>query len=224
MTSSAISTVWAQILATGIIPVFYHDDPDLSREVLQACYQGGIRVFEYTHRGEAALENFRGLKAFKDRDMPDLWLGIGTIKTPGAAETYLEAGADFLVSPLVHSGIAEKCRIQGRLWIPGCMTPTEIAQAEALGAPLVKLFPGELLGPGFVRAIRPLFPELRMMPTGGVDPSREGLSSWLKAGVSACGLGSRLITAEILQNRDMKALTARCRMLLDLFSELAAAR
>ena len=103
------------------------------------------------------------------------------------------------------------------------MTPTEIAQAEALGAPLVKLFPGELLGPGFVRAIRPLFPGLHLMPTGGVDPSLDGLSSWLKAGVSACGLGSKLITPEILQNRDMKALTDRCRMLLNLFGELSAA-
>lgn len=224
MTASATSPVWNQILATGIIPVFYHADPELSREVLQACYEGGIRVFEYTHRGAAALENFRLLKSFKDRELPDLFLGIGTIKTPEAAGTYLSAGADFLVSPLVHAGIAELCRIQGRPWIPGCMTPTEIGEAEALGAPLVKLFPGELLGPGFVRAIRPLFPELRLMLTGGVDPSREGLSSWLKAGVSACGLGSKLITSEMLQNRDMKALSARCRMLLDLFSELAGAR
>src|SRR5690606_40630734 len=189
-------TIMNEILQTiakhPVIPVYYHDDSQTCINVLQAAYTGGIRVFEFVSRGPRALENFRILLKYKKTHLPDLLLGIGTIKTAKQAEDFIEAGADFIVSPIVLSSIAAVTLDKGVLWIPGCMTPTEIAQAEALGAPLVKLFPGDTLGPAFLKAVKPLFPGMRFMPTGGVNPTRESLTGWFDAGVSAVGTGSKL--------------------------------
>src|SRR5690606_6797581 len=139
--------------------------------------------------------NFRILLEYKKAHFPDLLLGIGTIKTAEQAQDFIELGADFIVSPIVTKEIAAVTLDNGILWIPGCMTPTEIALAESLGAPLVKLFPGDTLGAGFLKAIKPLFPNLKFMPTGGVDVSEESLRSWFDAGVLAVGMGSKLFSA-----------------------------
>ncbi|MEJ2881195.1 bifunctional 4-hydroxy-2-oxoglutarate aldolase/2-dehydro-3-deoxy-phosphogluconate aldolase [Pedobacter sp. GR22-6] len=175
-----------------VIPVYYHEDAEECKAIVKACYEGGIRVFEFTNRGSNAAVNFKILLQYRDENFPDLQLGIGTIKNVIQAEQYLDLGADFLVSPIVKEDISKLALAKGTLWIPGCMTPTEINLAEELGAPLVKLFPGDTLGPGFLKAIKPLFPGLKFMPTGGVDVTKENIDNWLNAGVSALGFGSKL--------------------------------
>lgn len=182
----------AYIKKYPVIPVYYHDDIDTCIATVNACYQGGIRVFEFVNRGAKALENFQQLKAYRDEHLQELSLGIGTIKYVEQANDYIAAGADFIVSPLIKPAIASVTLEEGILWIPGCMTPTEINTAEDLGAPLVKLFPGSSLGPDFLKAIKPLFPEMLFMPTGGVNPDQASISKWFEAGVSAVGMGSKL--------------------------------
>ena len=180
------------ILNYPVLPVYYNDDPQTCIDVVNACYDGGIRVFEFVNRGENALDNFKQLLEFRNTQLPELKLGIGTIKDAATAIQYLKAGADFIVSPVVKKEIAEVTLHQNVLWIPGCMTPTEISLAEDLGAPLVKLFPGDTLGAKFLKAIKPLFPGMRFMPTGGVSPEEKNITEWFEAGVSAVGMGSKL--------------------------------
>ena len=180
------------ILKYPVLPVYYHDDAQTCIDVVNACYQGGIRVFEFVNRGANALDNFKQLLDYRQKHLPELLLGIGTIKDAVTAAAYIAAGADFIVSPVVKPEIAEVTLKQDILWIPGCMTPTELSSAEDLGAPLVKLFPGDTLGAGFLKAIKPLFPAMRFMPTGGVNPTQESIEGWFGAGVSAVGLGSKL--------------------------------
>lgn len=180
------------IIAHPIVPVFYDDDLARCIATLEASYKGGIRVFEFVHRGVNAIENFEALLAHKKVHFPALSLGIGTIKTAELAKKYVALGADFIVSPIVNPAIAEETLAKGKLWIPGCLTPTEIALAESLGAPLVKIFPGDLVGPGFVKSIKPLFPNTKFMITGGVEVDESNVKNWLSAGASALGLGSKL--------------------------------
>lgn len=182
----------AHILSYPVLPVYYHDDPATCLAVAEACYKGGIRVFEFVHRGANALGNFEALWAHRQQHMPELLLGIGTVKDGATAQRYIDLGADFIVSPVVKAEIARVTIDNGILWIPGAMTPTEISLAEDLGAPLVKVFPGDTLGPGFVKAVKPLFPSMGFMPTGGVSAEASNIASWFAAGVSAVGLGSKL--------------------------------
>ncbi len=197
-----------------VIPVYYHDDPEVCSSVLKACYEGGIRIFEFTNRGANAAENFSILMKLRDEQYPDLQLGIGTIKTADQAGTFLEKGADFVVSPIVKAEIAEAVQKENKLWIPGCMTPTEISLAEELGATLIKLFPGDILGPAYLKSIKPLFPDLKFMPTGGVELTHESISSWLNAGVSAIGFGSKLFARPDSETPGFAWLSSRCQELL----------
>ena len=201
-----------------VIPVYYHEDKDTCINVLKASYAGGIRVFEFTNRGEYAPENFKAMLEYRNAHFPDLKLGIGTIKTVAQADQYISIGADFIVSPIVKEDIAKLAFSNGLLWVPGCMTPTEINFAEELGASLVKLFPGDTLGPGFLKAIKPLFPGLKFMPTGGVDVNKESIDSWLNAGVTALGFGSKLFQAP-QDATDFSWLTERCVALLKLVNK-----
>lgn len=200
-----------------VIPVYYHDDPDTCIAVVNACYSGGIKVFEFTNRGPQAIQNFKLLLQYRNKHLPELKLGIGTIKTVAQADEYISLGADFIVSPVIKRDLAEIALANDILWIPGCMTPTEIALAEELKAPLVKLFPGDTLGPGFLKAIKPLFPGLKFMPTGGVDLSKEGIDNWLNAGVTAIGFGSKLFQAPENAS-DYSWLTERCMLLINLIN------
>src|SRR5690606_34183288 len=201
------------ILAYPVLPVYYHDDPQTCIDVVNACYEGGIRVFEFVNRGANALENFRRLLEYRNTSLPELKLGIGTIKNAATATQYINAGADFIVSPVVKAEIAEVTLAQNILWIPGCMTPTEISLAEDLGAPLVKLFPGDTLGTKFLKAIKPLFPTMRFMPTGGVSPDEQNVAEWFAAGVSAVGMGSKLF-AQPAGATDYQWLAERARDLI----------
>lgn len=201
-----------------VIPVYYNEDEQTCIEVLKATYAGGIRVFEFTNRGGKAAENFKALLAYRNEHFADMQLGIGTIKTVAQAEAYIQSGADFIVSPIVRADLAAVCAANDILWIPGCMTPTEINLAEELGAPLVKLFPGDTLGIGFLKAIKPLFPNLKFMPTGGVDVNKENIDNWLNAGVTALGFGSKLFM-QPEQASDYSWLTERCQLLIKLVNK-----
>jgi len=194
------------ILTQGMLPLFYWDSASVSLEVIRTLYRAGIRSLEYTNRGEAALENFRSIKKTLISEAPDLYLGIGTIKTAVEARAFIEAGADFIVAPIVNPKVAETAGKAGLLWIPGCMTPTEIYQAQQLQAALIKIFPANILGPEFVSSIRELFQGQLFMPTGGVELNRENIHAWFKAGVCAVGMGSKLISKEIMKNESYDVL------------------
>jgi 2-dehydro-3-deoxyphosphogluconate aldolase/(4S)-4-hydroxy-2-oxoglutarate aldolase len=186
----------------GILPLYFYKDTEVSIEVLKALFNAGIRTVEYTNRGEAALKNFKEMRKVCDTELNGMYLGVGTIKDAASAQAFIDAGADYLISPgLVEDAIkvADKNNI---LWVPGCMTPSEIIRAEQLGAKMVKLFPGNILGPSFLSAIKELFPNLLFMPTGGVDLDKENISGWFKAGVCAVGMGSKLISKQLLEQKD----------------------
>jgi len=173
---------------------------------MKACYNGGVRIFEYTQRGESAFEVFQILQKYKNENCPDLLLGIGSILDAANAAKYIAISADFIVSPIVKLEISEVCNKNGVLWIPGCATLTEINYAEMLGAELIKLFPGNILGPDFVKAALGPMPWLKLMPTGGVEPTEESLKKWFSAGVKSVGMGSQLLSKEMISNRDFKSL------------------
>jgi 2-dehydro-3-deoxyphosphogluconate aldolase/(4S)-4-hydroxy-2-oxoglutarate aldolase len=194
------------LLAQKLLPLYYHDNAGVSINILQALYEGGVRILEYTNRGEAALDNFKALRKEADAAMPGLELGIGTIKTKKQAKKYIEAGADFIVCPSMNEEVGEVVMNEKLLWIPGCMTPTEIATAENAGATLVKIFPGNLLGPSYITAIKDLFPSLRFVVTGGVDAEENNLKGWFKSGVVGVGMGSKLITKELIEAKDYEGL------------------
>lgn len=190
----------------GVIPLFYHDDADISIEIVHALYSAGIRVVEYTNRGSKAIDNFKALLNIRDKQWPELILSAGTIKTVEAAQQFIDAGTDFIICPGVIPAVAKPVQEAGLLWVPGCMTPTEIIIAEQYGAKLVKLFPGSLLGPSYVTAIKEIFPGLMFMPTGGVDVSEENMSAWFNAGVVAVGLGSKVISKRLMEKKDYAAI------------------
>lgn len=189
-----MSNIFEYIKRHPVIPVYYNDDKSNCLDALEACYAGGVRVFEFVNRGKNAVENFKFLLEVKKEKFSDLSLGIGTIKTKEEAKQFIDLGAEFIVSPIINEEVAQICNDSNVFWIPGCMTPSEIYIAEKCGAQLVKLFPGDVLGPKYLKAIRPLFPALSFMPTGGVSVEEENIEKWKAAGVSAVGLGSKLFT------------------------------
>jgi len=190
-----------------LLPLFYHDDKNVCVEVTRALYAAGIRAIEFTNRGKNALDNFKALLQLRNESMKDLLLSVGTIRTASQAESFIEAGADFLISPVFDADVADAAYLNKVLWIPGCMTPTEIHVAESAGCKLVKLFPGNVLGPAFVSGIKELFPDMDFMPTGGVEVDKKNLEDWFKAGVCAVGMGSKLISKRILEEKNYKQIT-----------------
>lgn len=186
----------------GILPLYFYKDAEVSIEVLKALYKAGIRMVEYTNRGEAALQNFKKMRDLRDKELKDLYLGIGTIKNAHMAETYIQEDVDFIICPGLVEEVANVADKNKMLWVPGCMTPSEIIRAENLGARMIKLFPGNILKPEFMSAIKTLFPDLMFMPTGGVSLDKENISDWFKAGVSAVGMGSKLISRQLLEEKN----------------------
>lgn len=189
------------ILTQGMLPLFFYQDDEVSLEITRILYKAGVRVLEYTNRGKEALDNFKVLIKARKKEMPDLYLGIGTIKNVSDAEAFIDAGADFIVSPIINPEVAKVAHKHKLLWVPGCMTPTEIYDAQKNGAEFVKIFPANILGPVFISSIKELFPGLLFMPTGGVELNSKSISSWFNAGVCAVGMGSKLINQEILDKR-----------------------
>lgn len=204
------------LLDAGMIPVFYNSDTELSKDVVQACYKGGVKAFEFTNRGTNALEVFKSLRKYVDENNLDILLGAGTILDEDTARDFAEAGADFLVSPILNKKIANYANEKGLYWIPGCATLTEISKAGGLGAEIIKIFPGAVLGPDFVSAVKAPMPWLKLMPTGGVELNEANLSSWYKAGVVCVGIGSQLITKTILEQKDFEALEMTIKSTLEI--------
>jgi 2-dehydro-3-deoxyphosphogluconate aldolase / (4S)-4-hydroxy-2-oxoglutarate aldolase len=196
------------IKQAGIVPLFTHDNPNDAQQVLEAAYRGGIRVFEFTNRRSNSFEVFCHLLSVAKK-YPDLMLGIGTIMDGVTTKKFIDAGADFIISPILKLEMAKVCDEFGRPWIPGCATLTEIVTAKEHGADIIKLFPASVLGPGFVSAIMPVVPGLQLMITGGVEPNEKNLTSWFKAGATCVGMGSQLFTKEILAERNWKLLEER---------------
>jgi 2-dehydro-3-deoxyphosphogluconate aldolase/(4S)-4-hydroxy-2-oxoglutarate aldolase len=195
-----------QLKITPLVPVFFHPDGMHAQQVLQACYAGGVRFFEFTNRGKEAPEVFINLKKFAEKNCPGLSLGIGTIYTADAAELFLKAGADFIVQPVTTGEVGVVCRMYEKPWIPGAMTPNEIWSAWQMGATAVKIFPGNLVGPDYIRALRGPMPHIPLMVTGGVEPTVGSVRQWLDAGVQVVGIGSQLFKDA---SSDFKALEAR---------------
>ena len=214
------SSILKAITDQGMLPLFFHADEQKSIAITQAVYDAGVRVIEYTNRGKEALANFKQLKKAALQTMPDLILGIGTIKNPKEAQDFIDAGADFIVCPIVTPEVAEVVQKAGLLWIPGCMTPTEISIAQKHGAGLIKIFPANILGQEFISSIKDLFSGQLFMPTGGVDLSRENISSWFKAGVCAVGMGSKLISKEVMASDNYDVLVQQTKDVLALIKSI----
>ena len=190
----------------GILPLYFHPDAEVSVQILKALYKAGIRVVEYTNRGETAVNNFLQLRKVADNELPGLELGVGTIRNKIEATEFINEGADFIISPGVVEAVASMADNNDLLWVPGCLTATEIILADDLGARMVKLFPASLLGPSYLTAMKEIFPNLLFMPTGGIEISEENLNGWFKSGASAVGLGSKLINKNLTETNDYAAI------------------
>lgn len=194
------------IIGQGILPLFYWESPSVCLEVMRTLYRAGIRAVEYTNRGTAALDNFAMLKKTLAVEAPDLCLGIGTVKSATEAKAFIQAGADFLIAPIVNPEVAAIAAEHHLLWIPGCMTPTEIYRAQELKAAAIKVFPANIVGPEFISSIRELFQDQIFIPTGGVELDEANVRSWFKAGVKAVGFGSKLISKDVLKTENYELL------------------
>ena len=217
---SNIQKVTDAIVAQGMLPLYFNADENVTIEVLRAIYKAGIKAIEYTSRGETALSNFTKMVEVRNAEMPDLLLGIGTIKNLQQAEEYLKVGADFFISPGFVPEVAAFLIPKDILYSPGCMTPTEIIAAENAGVKFIKLFPGNMLGPDFLSGIKDIFPNLRFMPTGGVDTTAENIGGWFKAGVSAVGMGSKLISKQLMADKDYATIETETKKVLELIHSI----
>jgi len=199
-----------ELKRTGVVPLFTHDDPTTAQNVIEAAYRGGVRAFEFTNRKKNSFEVFTHLLEYTKK-YPDLMLGIGTIMDGATTKKFIDAGAHFIISPILKLEMAEVCHAHNRLWIPGCATLTEIVTAKENGAQLIKVFPGSVLGPGFVSAIMPVVPDLNLMITGGVEPTEKSLTEWFHAGAMCVGLGSQLFSKELIDNGNWAGLEEKVR-------------
>ena len=203
-----------------MVPLFYHPDIEVAKSVLKACYDGGARLMEFTNRGDFALEIFTDLIKYAIAELPGMILGVGSVTDAASASQYMLAGANFVVTPVYREDIAIVCNRRKVLWSPGCGSLTEIAQAEEMGCELVKLFPGSTYGPGFVKGIKGPQPWTSIMPTGGVSTEESNLRGWFDAGVTCVGMGSKLISNEILANKDYATLQKNVASTLALIQEI----
>jgi 2-dehydro-3-deoxyphosphogluconate aldolase/(4S)-4-hydroxy-2-oxoglutarate aldolase len=209
-----------QMKENGMVPLFFHSDIEISKKVLKACYDGGARLMEFTSRGDFAHEVFGALNKYALAELPGMMLGVGSITDAAAASLYMSLGANFIVTPVFREDIAIACNRRKVLWSPGCGTLTEIARAEELGCEIVKLFPGDIYGPEFIKAIKGPCPWTSIMPTGGVLPTVESLSSWLNAGATCVGIGSQLISKDILDNKDYDGLKNKVSQVLEIIKNI----
>lgn len=208
------------IVNQGILPLYFNADETITIEILRSIYKAGIRAIEYTNRGEAALKNFTKMVEIRNAEMPDLLLGVGTIKTIEQAKDFEKAGADFYISPGFVPEVASYLVAKDLFYSPGCMTPTEIITAENAGIKFIKLFPGNMLGPEFLSGIKDIFPHLKFMPTGGVDTTKESIESWYKAGVSAVGMGSKLISKKLMADQDYATIEEETKKVLEVIKSI----
>ena len=206
--------------SSGMVPLFFHNDVELGKKVVKACYDGGARLMEFTSRGDFAFEIFGELNKFAIAELPGMIMGVGSITDAAAASLYMHLGANFIVTPVLREDIAMVCNRRKVLWSPGCGSLTEIARAEELGCEIVKLFPGDVYGSKFVKGIKGPQPWTSVMPTGGVAPTEENLKGWFDAGVTCVGMGSQLISKEILAKEDMETLKNNVKSCLDMIEKI----
>ena len=205
---------------TGMIPLFFHNDIAFSKKVLKACYDGGARLMEFTARGDFAHEVFGELTKYAIAELPGMIMGVGSVTDGAAASLYMALGANFIVTPVLREDIAIACNRRKVLWSPGCGTLTEITRAEELGCEIVKLFPGDIYGPQFVKGIKGPQPWTSIMPTGGVAPNKENLTGWFDVGVTCVGMGSQLISKDIIANKDYAKLAQDVKNVMALIKEV----
>jgi len=197
---------------TGMVPVFYHNDLETSKQVLKACYEGGVRAFEFTNRGDFAHEIFGELNKWAAKECPDMILGIGSVVDAGTASLFLQLGANFVVGPLLNPDIFKVCNRRQVAYIPGCGSVSEIGYAQELGAEVVKVFPaGNVGGPSFVKNVKAPMPWSSIMVTGGVEPTEENLTKWFDAGVTCVGMGSNLFPKDVIAAKDWGKITRMCK-------------
>ena len=208
---------------TGFVPLFYNSDPKMVQQVVKACYDGGARLFEFTHRGENAEKVFSELVDFCNKECPDMILGVGSITDAATASHFINMGASFVVTPVFREDIAIACNRKKIFWSPGCGTLTEIARAEELGCEVVKLFPAEVYGPEFIKAVKGPQPWTNIMPTGGVDITRENLTAWFEAGATCVGMGSKLIDKQALVEGNFDLITNQVKEVLKIIQEIKSA-
>lgn len=209
------------MIQSGMVPVFYHPDIEIAQAVVKACYEGGVRVFEFTNRGAFAHEVFGELVKFTREACPDMMMGVGSVVEAGTASLFMQLGASFVVSPILNPEMAKVCNRRKVLWSPGCGSLSEISYAEELGAEIVKIFPASQVGgPAFIKAVKGPMPWTHIMPTGGVAPTEENLKGWFDAGAACVGMGSKLFTKEIMQAQDWDMLCENVRKAMEVIQRI----
>ncbi|WP_053827003.1 bifunctional 4-hydroxy-2-oxoglutarate aldolase/2-dehydro-3-deoxy-phosphogluconate aldolase [Lascolabacillus massiliensis] len=205
---------------TGIIPLFYHSDFEIAKHVVDACYKGGVRLFEFTNRGDFAHDLFAKLIRWVDKECPEMILGAGSIVDAPTASLYIQMGANFIVGPMLNPDIFKVCNRRQIAYSPGCATTTEIGLAQELGAEIVKIFPGgDVGGPAYVKNIKGPMPWTKVMATGGVEPTKESITAWFKAGVTCVGIGSKLFPKEVIENGNWEKITQLCRECISIIQQ-----
>ena len=212
--------VYAQMEATGMGPVFFSPDLEIARNVIKACYDAGVRVFEFTNRGAGALDVFRALVPFVQTELPGLILGVGSISFAKDARDFIKAGANFVVGPQWTPDVCRVCRCRKMPYIPGCGTVSEVGRAQRSGSEICKIFPGDVLGPAFVKALRAPMPWSRILVTGGVKPTEENLRAWFAAGVCCVGMGSNLFPKDAIAALDWNVIKDLCANSLEIIKKI----
>ena len=212
--------VVTKMMETGMVPLFYHSDVEVAKKTLKACYQGDAGLLEFTSRGDFAYQIFDQLNKYVLAELPEMIMGVGSITDAAAASLYMQLGANFIVTPVLREDIAIVCNRRKILWSAGCGSLTEISKAEELGGEIIKLFPGSTYGPEFVKAVKGPQPWTNIMPTGGVSTEEDNLKAWFESGVVCVGMGSKLISNEILANKDYKGLQKKVKNTLELIQKI----
>lgn len=202
--------VLAKMRITGIVPVFYHSNPEIAKQVVKACYDGGVRAFEFTNRGDFAHEVFAEVVKYAAKECPELAVGVGSVVDPATAALYLQLGACFVVGPLFNPEVARVCNRRSVPYTPGCGTVSEVGAAQECGCDLCKVFPGDVLGLKFVKGLTAPMPWSKLMVTGGVEPTRENISAWFAAGVYCVGMGSKLFPKDKIAAADWQYISDKC--------------
>lgn len=212
--------VMAKIAAAPMVPVFYHKDASVAKSVIKACYDGGVRAFEFTNRGDFAHEIFAEVVKFAAVECPEMAIGVGSVVDPGTASLYMQLGACFVVGPLFNPEVAKVCNRRGVPYTPGCGSVSEVGFAQEAGCDLIKIFPGDVLGPKLVKGLLAPMPWSRLMVTGGVEPTEENLKGWFAAGVYCVGMGSKLFPKDKVAAADWQYVTDKCAEALAIIAKL----
>ncbi len=213
------TNIISAIEETGMIPVFNHTDVSIAENIIDAAYKGGVRVFEFTNRSVNAFEVFSSL-VNHIKKYSDSYLGIGTVMDSATTQKFIDVGADFIVSPILAREMGKICAENQVLWIPGCATPSEVYQATTFGAGIIKIFPAQVLGPAFLSSIKSIMPGIKLMPTGGVEPTELNLNEWFSSGATSVGMGSQLFSKQIIASKDWSGLEKNVSTLMQLIQKI----